>query len=177
MKLRVSIILGIIVLVLAGGFLYVKGTPRYSIYLLTRALNNHDADGALRFIDVDSIAEGLAKSIFVDASGQKRAIRDVVAAVSVNMPSIKEGMKDYLAAVIRSQDPFGSAKQKEALGFADFDIHNVGALTILGLDIETRGETARVKPKGKSGQSVQMKRTGGGYWKIVGVNLSKTGKE
>jgi hypothetical protein len=177
MRLRNPIIFGIIVLVLAGGFLYARGTPRYSIYLLTRALNNYDADEALRYIDVDSIAEGLAKSIFVDGSGQRKVSRDVSAAVSMNMPSIKEGMRTYLASVIRSKEPFGDAKQREALGLSDFDIHNIGAFTIWGLDIETRGKTARVKLKGKSGQSVQMARTDEGYWKIIGVNLSKTGKE
>lgn len=177
MKLRISIIFGVIVLVLAGGFFYVRGTPQYSIFLLTRAINNHDADAALRYIDVDSIVESLAKSMFVDRAGSGRASKDMAAAISMNMPSIKEGMRAYLVSVIRSQDAVGDAKRGATLGLAGFDIHDVGALTIWGLDIETTGKTARVKLKGKQGQNAQMIKTDEGYWKFVGVNPNKTGKE
>ncbi len=176
MKPRVRIVIAVIVIALAGGFLYVKTTPRYSIFLLARALHDHNADEALKYIDVDSLTESLARSLLVDDNGQRKTGRDLAAAISMNMPSIKQGLREYLITVIRSHDSGAFMKAQIAPGLPELDIHEIGFFSIVRLHVETEGGTAYVRLK-KDGQRARMVKTADGYWKFVGIGPETKGKE
>ena len=177
MRKKIAIASGAILLAFLCGFLYIKTTPWYSIYQLSRAVNDHDADTALKYIDVDSVTESLAKGLSTGNSTSGRINKDVAAAISMNMPSIKEGVRLYLISVIRSQDDVGDRKKTAAIKFGSVDIHNLKISTVWRLDIETRGRTAYVKLKDKPGQTATMTKTDEGYWKFVGVTINGPGKD
>ncbi len=177
MRKKIALISGAILLMLLCGFLYIKTTPWYSIYQLSRAVNDHDAETALKFIDVDSVTESLAKSLSAGGGASGKINKDVAAAISMNMPSIKEGVRLYLISVIRSQDDAGDRKKAAAIRLGSVDIHNLRMSTVWRLDVETRGRTAYVKLKDKPGQTATMAKTDEGYWKFVGVTIDKPGKD
>ncbi|MBT8406279.1 MAG: DUF2939 domain-containing protein, partial [Deltaproteobacteria bacterium] len=55
-----TITVALLVVVLAGGFYYFTGTPRYSLYKLGRAVKNHDSAEFHKYVDVDRIVDHLA---------------------------------------------------------------------------------------------------------------------
>lgn len=174
MKHKKAAICGAVLLVLIVGFLYLRGTPYYSIYQLIRAVNDHNAEEALKYIDVDSVAESLAKNFFA-AQGEKRKFsKGINDAISMNMPSIKEGLRAYLISLIRSQDAVLSPKGG-VLGA--LDIHDIHVGVIWRLHVRTEGTTAFVSLKDKPWQKAKMTRTGEGYWKFTEVAIDKPGKE
>jgi hypothetical protein len=177
MKYKVAAIFGAVFLILACLFVYVRGTPSYSIYLLARAVNNRDADTALKYIDVDSVTESLAKNLFIDGGAPRRTSKDLAQAISMNMPSIKEGVRTYIISAIRSGEDPGSGKRGTAIRFGNFDIHNIRASTLWNLNVATEGSTALVRLKDKPGGSARMRKTSEGYWKFVEVLIDKPGKE
>lgn len=162
--------------VLGGAFIYATTTPHYSIFLLTRAIEHRDPEAALKYLDIDSLAESAAKNLFAASKRQGKGDNHLAAAVFMNMPSIKDGLREYLTSLIRS-GAILEAGQKGLPPIAGFDLHEFGALTLWRLDITTEGKDAMVRIKGKPGQSAQMKKTPEGYWKFVGVNLEEPGKD
>jgi hypothetical protein len=172
MRYKVPIISVVILLLLVSGFLYVRTTPYYSIYQLAGAVNNHDPEKALKFIDVDSIVENLVKNLSANEHALKPSTRKaIIAGISMNMASIKEGITQYIITSIRSGDSGNATKQESAggIGFGNFNINRIHKNIIWDLDVTTKGTTAFVRMKDKPERKVRMIRTPEGYWKIVEI--------
>lgn len=60
---RIIILFGVIVIVIISGYFsyqyWRKGTPEYSIQQLQKSMMDHNANGALRFFDTDSVANNI----------------------------------------------------------------------------------------------------------------------
>ena len=182
MRYKVLIISGVILLLLVSGFLYVRTTPYYSIYQLAGAVNSHDPDKALKYIDVDSIVEGLVKNLSANENALKPASRKaIITGISMNMASIKEGITQYIITSIRSGNDGSAAKRESAggIGLGNFNINSIQKNIIWDLDITTKGTTAFVSMKGEPGRKARMIRTPEGYWKFVEVIIDTpaSGKE
>jgi hypothetical protein len=177
MKLKVVVISVVVLLVAACGFFYVKGTPRYSIYQLGRAVANHDPDAALKYIDIDSVTESLLKNLFLETGAPRRLDKGMMAAISMNMPSIKEGVKTYIITVIRTGETIDKGKGAELFGIGDLGLYNLGMAALWRLNIKTEGATALVSLKDRPGQSAKMIKTGEGLWRFVAVVIDKPGKD
>ncbi|MBA4418738.1 MAG: hypothetical protein C0392_12645 [Syntrophus sp. (in: bacteria)] len=172
MRFKVPVISGVILLLLVSGFFYLRTTPYYSIYQLAGAINSHDPEKALKYIDVDSIVEGLVKNLSANENALKPASRKaIITGISMNMASIKEGITQYIITSIQSGDA-GNATKREStggIGLGNFNINRIHKNIIWDLDITTKGTTAFVTMKGKPGQKARMIRTPEGYWKIVEI--------
>ena len=75
------------------------GTPRDSLSRLRTALLNHDADGALRYLDVDSITEHLAEDLLnrYDSSGDELTSLGVRAGRTLGpllLPVVREAVRN-----------------------------------------------------------------------------------
>lgn len=95
-----------VILILA--FFYIRGTPSYSLYMLQRAVENHDADEALKYIDVDSIVDRLAATLVgKDTSADKHSskVSNLKTTVSDNLPRIKDSLRASLRQAIVSSGP------------------------------------------------------------------------
>ena len=140
----------------------VANTPRRSLSELRGALLNHDADAAMRYVDVDSIVENMVQDIFLKyeaASDDPLALLGIKAgrqAALVLMPGVKELTKNLVKAAITSPDEGGY-----------FEYVKKGSVWYL--DIAADGDTALVKPMGKSDTSFKMRRMADGHWKIVQI--------
>ena len=115
MRLKIAILSGVLLLMAACGFFYVKGTPYYSIYQLGRAVAHRDADAALKYVDVDSVTESLVQNLLLNAGAPSHVDKGMKAAISMNMPSIKEGVRTYLITAIRAGE--GPVQGREGLPF------------------------------------------------------------
>ena len=177
MKLKAAVICAVILLAAACGVIYVRGTPQYSIYQLGRAVANHDPDTALTYIDVDSVTESLVRSMFLDAGASRRLDKNMQAAISMNMPSIKEGVKTYIITYIRTGGPGDGQKGEDPLGMRNLGLYDLGVAALWRLNVKRDGKTAIVSLKGKPGQAAKMVKTEGGYWRFAAVLIDQPGKE
>jgi hypothetical protein len=177
MKLKIAIISVAILLAAACGFLYIKGTPQYSVYQLGRAITNHDPDAALKYIDIDSVTESLLKNLFLEAGSPRRLDKSMKAVISMNMPSIKEGVKTYIITAIRTGESIGKGKGEDLFGIGDLGLYNLGVAAVWRLSIKTEGATALVSLKDRPGESAKMIKTEEGYWRFVAVLIDKPGKD
>jgi len=140
----------------------VANTPRRSLSELRTALLNHDADAALRYIDVDSIVENMVQDIFLKyevKSDDPLALLGIRAgrqAALALMPGVKELARNRVKAAITSPDEGGY-----------FEYVKKGSVWYL--DIAADGDTALVKPIVKSDTSFRMRRMADGHWKIVQI--------
>jgi hypothetical protein len=45
----------------AGAFIYIKGTPLHSLYMFKTAVADRDVDGAMKYLDIDSVVDSLSR--------------------------------------------------------------------------------------------------------------------
>jgi hypothetical protein len=135
-------------------------TPRRSLSELRTALLNHDADAAMRYIDVDSVVNGMVRDIFLKYEAKAddpfamlglKAGKEVAGAV---MPGARAIARWQVRSAITSDDQWGY-----------FD--DIRKASVWYLRIKVDGDTAIVEPRGKPSTGFKMERTGEGHWKIV----------
>ena len=140
------------------------GTPRHSLAELKSALLNHDADRALKYVDVDSIVnhmveDGLrAKELTVktdlDALGLALG-RSIASAI---LPQAALFVRQGVIAAIESDDQLGYFFQ-------------IRKASVWYFTIEEKGSTAVVTPRGDDKVQFKMERTDQGYWRITELIL------
>lgn len=69
MRHRLLAFIGIIIVLPVVVFYYVKSTPHYSLYLLKGAVENHNPDEALKYINIDSIVDNLGRVFLAKIAG------------------------------------------------------------------------------------------------------------
>jgi hypothetical protein len=116
MRRKVFIAATVIIALLAIGFFYVRSTPHYSLYMLKRAIENHNPDEALKYINIDSIVDNLSMDLFGKNEGdgnqevsKKPSLKMMVADA---LPGIKESIRSSFREAIASH---GKGKQKTGL--------------------------------------------------------------
>jgi hypothetical protein len=117
MRHTVLIVVTIIIALLASVFFYVRSVPHYSLYMLKRAIENHEPDEALKYINIDSIVDNLGRDFLgkdggdnSQESGKNPSLKRMVADT---LPGIKESIRSSFRAAIASH---ADNKQKKDLG-------------------------------------------------------------
>jgi hypothetical protein len=197
-----AIIISSVVLaaLLTAAVLYVRETPHYSLYMLKRAVDNRDADEALRYINIDSIVENLAKDLLgtkgaVDSRnrGGKSPLKDMV---TDSLPGIKDSLRLSLRKAItspgkgqngvvrggaRSSDPEEDASlrlrsRQFSLGrieIGDLDMERIRTVSVGDLVIDVDGATAVVQIKNNPQIKAKMMKTGPGNWQFTEILFSQ----
>jgi hypothetical protein len=122
MRRTILIVVTIIIALFSSGFFYVKSMPHYSLYMLKRAIENHEPDEALKYINIDSIVDKLGRDFLGKDSGDnsqesgknpslKRMVTDA-------LPGIKESIRSSFRAAVASH---GDNTQKKDLGTVGSD--------------------------------------------------------
>ena len=141
-----------------------QGTPRHSLDELRSALLNHDADTALKYVDVDSIVDHMVEDAFrAQESGAKTETDPLGSALgrfaaSAMLQPAKALIRKGVRAAIESDDQLGyfsSIRKASAWYFT----------------IEEKGNTAVVTPRGDDKVRFKMERTDEGYWRITELIL------
>jgi len=179
---------GIVIVILTVGFFYARTTPHYSLYLLKRAIENHNPDEALKYINLDSIVDNLGKSFFGkeqegggQRGGQGPSMKGLVAEA---MPGIKESIKGSFRASVAGHS---GEKQKEntaiqahknngpfigKIEVESFDVRKLKETTFRDIKVQKEGKSAIVSLKKNPGIKAKMIQTDNGYWQVVEIILS-----
>ena len=159
---KLIIFMGIIVVILVSGFVYAKGTPQYSLYQFRKAVENHDADTAMKYFDVDSIVDNLMND-FMKAQDEKKPANEFEAMgnnfakglMAMMIPTMKETLKGQLkTAITTPSDDKTPLKGIQQGSLSDFEIKTEGKMSII-----SRKDDIDMKFK--------MVKTTDGHWKIV----------
>lgn len=160
---KVFIISGIvIVFVISGAYAYIRTTPRYSLYQLRSALENHDPERALLFIDIDSIVDNLLRDMIQkqDLSPKdqwQKMGNDLGKGLALMMaPAMKESLKSQFKTAIASGDEKNNLQKIKSSGLWDSEITVNGGSAVLA--INNNGIT-----------KFRMIKSTNGYWKIIEI--------
>ena len=116
----------------------------------------------MQYIDVDSVVDCMARDTFdryEKKADNPMALAGIALgrqAAAIVMPAIKEALRRELKEAIASSGESGY-------------FHDIKRASVWYLNIEVTGETAMVKPKGKSDIAFRMARTKEGRWRIVEI--------
>jgi hypothetical protein len=117
MRRTILISVTITIVLLFSGYFYVRNMPHYSLYLLKGAIENHEPDEALKYINIDSIVDNLGRDFLgkdgggnIQESGKNPSMKRMVTDA---LPGIKESIRSSFRAAIASH---GDNKQKKDLG-------------------------------------------------------------
>jgi hypothetical protein len=156
-------------IVVGIGYMYIQATPRYSLYQFKRTILKHDAEGALVYLDTDSIVDNMVKDIFHEPDKQKEPPKNKLEAsmrgigkdvIMQNLPSIKEQLREQLKSAIISYNDRAA-------------LDNLSRANILGLNITMDGNIALVKIRGKDKVAFKMAKSPEGRWRIVAFNVNE----
>lgn len=163
-----SILFALIVFGVAA-FFAIHNTPRYSLYWFKKAILDHDAESALRYLDIDSIVDNMVKDIFDKPEQQKEPSKNQSEMpmknigkdiIMQNLPTMKKQLKEQLESAIISYNDQAA-------------LDNLRKANVLGLVISMEGDLALVKIRGKDKVAFKMAKSPEGPWKIVAFNMKE----
>ena len=169
-----TISVALLVVVLASGFYYFTGTPRYSLYKIGRAVKNHDSGEFHKYVDVDRIVDHLAKYAVEQIVDQMERDQSTTAwqidgqqfdkelammMVPKMMESLKPQIKQEVTRLI--EDTNEETEGSPLLGATLAGIEVKGSLALVTVEHEDTGEEIRFK----------MVKSPDRYWKIVEIDL------
>jgi hypothetical protein len=190
-KLKIYITALVVVVFLALGFFYVRSTPQYSLYMLKRAIEERNPNEALKYINIDSIVESIARSLLNKNEkdpGQDTNKRTALKGVLIGaLPEIKESIRSSLHKAILSRgksiaksnpDNATGITDQRAHGFSigeiaigNFDVRRIEKISLWDLTVKNNGGTAIVSVKNNPGIKAKMARIDTGHWQITEVLL------
>lgn len=157
----------IIVVVLGVSFIFIKETPRYSLYWFKKAILERDAESALKYLDIDRIVDSMVKDMSGEGdkeithpknqseSSMKNIGKDVI---MQNLPAIKAQLREQLKSAIISYN------NRTVLD-------NLNKASVFGLRITMKGDVALVKIRGKNETAFEMAKSSEGHWRIIALYL------
>lgn len=160
-------ILFIVIIALGIGYIFIKETPRYSLYWFKKAILEHDAESALKYLDIDSIVDNMVKDMPGEEDKEKTQLKDRSErpmknigrdVIMQNLPTIKTQLREQLKSAIISYNN-GTA------------LDNLKKASVFGLHITMEGDIALVKIWGKDKVAFKMAKLSEGQWRIIAFNL------
>lgn len=176
MRRKGFLILGIVALLVISGFLYVRGTPHYSLYKLSRAVQNHDPDEAFKYIDIDSVVASFARAVMGYNPGETEKEAARRSSLKRMIADALPGMKGSIRASLRDAIA-GKNQQKGRSNIGNIEISNLNLRKIResslwNLEVRRTGASATVHLKDNPGLKARMEKTELGHWQITEIILS-----
>jgi hypothetical protein len=171
-KKRVVIFLSIffaLAAVLGAGYIFIRETPRYSLYWFKKAILERDAESALKYLDIDNIVDNMVKDMPGEEEKEKTQSKNRSEGpmknigkdiIMQNLPAIKVQLREQLKSAIISYS------NKTTLD-------NLNNASVFGLQISMEGNDALVKIRGKDKVAFKMAKSSEGYWRIIALNLKE----
>ena len=166
-----SSLLLVFIIVLGTGYIFLKETPRYSLYWFKKAILDHDAESALKYLDIDRIVDNMVQEMSGGEDKDKEKIQP-------KDPS-KESMRNIGKAVIMQNLPAIKTQLREQLksaivSYSDRTVlDNLNKASVFGLQIAMEGDMALVKIRGRDKVAFKMAKSSEGHWRIIAFNLEE----
>ena len=169
-----TIAVAFLAVLLVIGFYYFSGTPRYSLYKISRAVKKHDSGAFHKYVDVDRIVDHLAKFAVQKALAEMetnkttddwgRPAQEFDKELAMMMlPTMIEALKPQIKQAITEiiEDTDRETKGSSLLGATLADIETEGSTSLVTLEHQDTGQKIRFK----------MVKSPDRYWKIVELDL------
>ncbi|OPY80030.1 MAG: hypothetical protein A4E65_01658 [Syntrophorhabdus sp. PtaU1.Bin153] len=173
MKHRLFVTTGLIIVFLALGFLYIRETPHYSVYKLVLAVQRHDPDEAMKYVDVDSIVDNLSTLLIgnnatdgIDADPKRPSLK---ALIGKALPGMKESVKSSLRDAIATHGNNSRQPASHTIEISNLDLRKLRQTSFWDLNIQRDKETAVVRLKDLPGLKARMVKTRSGHWQVVEI--------
>jgi hypothetical protein len=163
-----SLLFGLII-ALGIGYIFIKETPRYSLYWFKKAILDRDAEMALKYLDTDSIVDNMVKDMSGEEDKEKVQPKDQSKGsmnnigkdiIMQNLPAIKAQLREQLKSAIVSYNDRAV-------------LDNLNKASVFGLQITLEGDMALVKIRGKDKIAFKMAKSSEGHWRIIAFNLKE----
>jgi hypothetical protein len=169
-----TITVALLVVVLACGFYYFTGTPRYSLYKLGRAVKNRDSAEFHKYMDVDRIVDHLA-TFFVEQFVEEMERDQSTTAWQIDGQVIdKEFAMMMVPKMMESMKPQIKQELTRLIEDTDEEMEGSPLLGATLADIETRGSLALVTVVHEdTGKEIRFKmvKSPDRYWRIVEIDV------
>jgi hypothetical protein len=158
-----------LIIILGIGYVFIKETPRYSLYWFKKAILDRDAESALKYLDIDSIVDNMVKDMFGGEDKEKAQSKD----------QSKGSMKNIGKDVIMQNLPAIKTQLREQLKFAILSyndrtvLDNLNRASVFGLQITMEGDMALVKIRGRDKVAFKMAKSSENQWRIIAFNLEE----
>ena len=159
-KLIIGAIL--IVAVIGSGYYYFTGTPKYSLYQLKKAIQNHDSMTFNKYVDVDRVTGNLldtaSQSFEEEMKKESNPFGEFGNSILQSMiPALKEKMK---SGINKSIEEISEGKDNK---YSSVSIK----------EIIKEGKSAKITLENSDNETIRldMIQTPDRYWKIVGINF------
>ena len=153
-----------IVLIVAGLFFYIKGTPRYSLYQFRSAVDDRDVDGAMKYLDIDSIVDKLAQDVITPREEppaqneyEQMGRNFGKGLMMLMLPALKEAAKTGI------REQIANPKHPGQEGKYNF----TSARSLWDLSVEQTGNIAVVSISDPKSAVIKMRKAPEGHWRIV----------
>lgn len=175
MKKWVLFIIIILGLTLVGwvGYYYWKGTPRYALYQMAKAIKNNDPQTFLLYVDMDKVVEGLVDSIIKKVGG-KFSTNPTTDESKKEKPSNKnKGVENLISQLAKSLKPALEQQLINSIG----DIQQRGRISPFAFaflsHVKREGSKAQVSVRASKDDTYQftMEKTSEQMWKMVKLDL------
>jgi hypothetical protein len=159
---RLKLLTVIIVLLDIFVFFYARGTPQYSLYQFRKAVENHETDTALKYIDADSIVYNFRIDL-LRAQDKKQTANKIKSfgdhltddLITMILPAIKETLKGKYNTAIK----IPSVNKSSVTNNQKHDLYDYDSITKVKIAIMTRKDNDNLKFK--------MAQSSDGHWRIV----------
>jgi hypothetical protein len=164
-----SFLLLVFIIALGTGYIFLKETPRYSLYWFKKAILDHDAEGALKYLDIDRIVDNMVQDMSGGEDKDKVQSKD---------PS-KDSMKNIGKDIIMQNLPAIKTQLREQLKSAILSyndrtvLDNLNKASVLGLQITMEDDRALVRIRGRDKVAFKMAKSPEGHWRIIAFNLDE----
>ena len=167
--IAVCILAGLLVAV----YVYVKGTPQYSLYQFKKSVQNHDSETAFKYLDIDSLVDNLANDVMnakdintPSSPGEELGQGLAKGLMTMMLPTLKEAMKSQIKTSITTSTESDSKE-------ADSPISRLGKGSWSDFDAKVEGKMAIVTNKNEPDVKFKMVQTTEGHWRIAQLMIPK----
>jgi hypothetical protein len=163
---KIVFVLALLVLLLQGCATSNKGMPHYALTQLREAILNHDADSALRYVDVDRVVDNIIERKLAQqearTDGQAAGIEAGRRIMPLILPALRQFVRDQLRIAITSSDESGY-------------FSTIRKASVWYLNIVIDGDRAVVTPRGSNKAAFTMAKNSEGFWKIIEIMPDRPG--
>jgi hypothetical protein len=169
-----AISIALVVACLAAGFYYFSGTPRYSLYKMSRAYKNRDSAEFHKYLDIDRIVDHLAKYAVEQALAEMEKAEPTGDWGRANPAVDKELAMMMLPKMLEALKPQFRQQITEIIENGNDEREGSPLLGSTLAEVQTEGSTALVTVVNeKTGQEIRFKmaQSPERYWRIVELDI------
>lgn len=174
-KLIPAVVIVIVLLAIIGlaGWIYIKGTPQYSVYSMYKAVDQKDLTTFKKYFDVDGVTNKVVDQAIDEAAKEQEKSGDAdemfgkgfIEIFAANLkPEFKEKFKSELEKSVESSDFKKEHKPKSLLAaYKEMKVKKDGKIAQVTLD-DKKGDAWSFKMRQKDG-----------YWQVSDIDLADIG--